>query len=200
MEVLILLVIVIFFLRRDKKSYYHRSGKKQGKQKTEQEHWHSDWIWDEEKQLWIHPLSGEDPTAQKQGNTAHQDEAIDFSNAYQSKYLLTKNEWIQYKKLKESADIKGYVICPKVRLFDIIEPRKGHAKYKMLMYKIQAKHVDFVICDRNMHIKAVIELDDKSHDQKERKERDAFVNLILRSVGYKVIHTRYITNDILDLI
>lgn len=92
------------------------------------------------------------------------------------------------------------MICPKVRLFDIIEPKKEHDKYKTLMYKIQAKHVDFVICDKNMHIKAVIELDDSSHDKKDRKERDDFVNLILRSVGYKVIRTRYITNDILDLI
>ena len=113
---------------------------------------------------------------------------------------MTKNEWNQYKKLKELADVKGYVICPKVRLFDIIEPKKGHEKNKTLMYKIQSKHVDFVICDKNLHIKAIIELDDSSHDKADRKERDTFVNLILRSVGYKVIHTRYITNDILDLV
>lgn len=125
---------------------------------------------------------------------------IDYTTAYQSRYLLTKNEWYQYKKLKEIADAKGYVICPKVRLLDIIEPRKGTKKYKTLFYKIQAKHVDFLICDRDMHIKAIIELDDNSHDEQERKERDAFVTLILQSVGYKVIHTRYIDNSILDTI
>lgn len=125
---------------------------------------------------------------------------IDYTTAYQSRYLLTKNEWYQYKKLKEIADAKGYVICPKVRLLDIIEPRKGAKKYKTLFYKIQAKHVDFLICDRDMHIRAIIELDDNSHDEQERKERDAFVTLILQSVGYKVIHTRYIDNSILDTI
>ena len=200
MEALILLVIVIYFLRKDKKSDYRYPQKKRKSQRFEQEQWHSEWVWDEKKQLWIHPLSGDTHSTQQSGGSVHQDADIDFSEAYQSKYLLTKNEWIQYKKLKAISDVKGYVICPKVRLFDIIEPKKGHEKYKTLMYKIQAKHIDFLICDQNMHIKAVIELDDRSHDKKDRKERDAFVDLILQSVGYKVIHTRYITNDILDLV
>ena len=90
------------------------------------------------------------------------------------------------------------MICPKVRLFDIIEPKRDHPKYKTLMYKIQAKHIDFVVCDNDMHVKAIIELDDNSHNQKKRMERDSFVDLILQSVGYRVIHTRYIENDILD--
>lgn len=60
------------------------------------------------------------------------------------------------------------------------------------MYKIQAKHIDFLICDKNMHIKEIIELDDSSHDNKDCKGRDQFVDLILHSVGYKVIHTKYV--------
>ena len=125
---------------------------------------------------------------------------IDYTTSYQAKYLLTKNEWYQHKKLKEIADTKGYVICPKVRLLDIVEPKKGEKKYKTLLYKIQAKHVDFLICDNDMHIKAIIELDDNSHNSASRIERDEFVDTILKSVGYKVIHTKYITPDILDII
>lgn len=190
----------IFYLRKDNKSHNYRKRRTKKKQKSNQLHWQSEWLWDEEKQLWVHPLSGDTPLQYQPGKPEGQNTTIDFSTAYQAKYLFTKNEWSQYKKLKELADIKGYVICPKVRLFDIIEPKKGHEKYKTLMYKIQAKHVDFLICDQNMHIKAVIELDDSSHDKKDRKERDAFVDLILKSVGYKVIHTRYITNNLLDLV
>lgn len=200
MEVLLLIAIAIWFLRKNKKIYRCGYRKQSMRQKTDPQNWNSEWIWDEEKQLWIHPLSVDNLSAQKTNKTEHQNEIIDFSSAYQSKYLLTKNEWHQYKKLKELADIKGYVVCPKVRLFDIIEPKKGHKHYKTLMYKIQAKHLDFVICDSDMQIKVVIELDDSSHDRKNRQERDAFVDLILRSVGYKVIHTRYITNDLLDLV
>jgi len=81
------------------------------------------------------------------------------------------------------------MICPKVRLLDIIEPRKGD-NYRSLMGKIQSKHVDFVICDQDLHIKAILELDDGSHDRKDRQDRDQFVDQILTSVGYKVIHTR----------
>ena len=78
MEILILLIIVIYFLRRDKKSYYYRSGNKQGKQKNGQECWHSDWGWDEAKQLWVHPLSGDVTSKQQPGSAVHQDTAIDF--------------------------------------------------------------------------------------------------------------------------
>jgi very-short-patch-repair endonuclease len=60
--------------------------------------------------------------------------------------------------------------------------------------------VDFLVCDQAMHIKAVLELDDNSHNQKDRKDRDAFVDQILTSVGYKVIRTHSITETTLDSI
>ena len=121
-----------------------------------------------------------------------------YTDCYQAKYLLTKNEWYAHKKLKEIADAKGLIICPKVRMLDIVEPRKGEKDYKTLFYKIQAKHLDFVICDQGMHILGVLELDDSSHDQKGRQERDSFVDEVLEGVGYKVIHTRYIHENVLD--
>lgn len=121
-----------------------------------------------------------------------------YDNCYQPKYLLTKNEWYAHKRLKEIADAKGYIICPKVRLLDIVEPRKGEKDWKSLFYKIQAKHVDFIICDSGMKIKAIIELDDSTHNKKDRQERDTFVDEVLRSVGYKVIRVRYIADNVLD--
>ena len=66
-------------------------------------------------------------------------------------------------------------------------------------HKIMSKHVDFVIYDGDMmHLKVIIELDDSSHDREDRKERDEFVDFILKDCGYKVIHTRCITENILD--
>lgn len=135
------------------------------------------------------------------GNEEQQPEdskRTDYSNCYQAKYLLTKNEWYAHKKLKKIADRKGLIICPKVRMLDIVEPRKGEKDYKSLFYKIQAKHLDFVICNQGMHILGVLELDDNSHDQKNRQDRDSFVDQVLESVGYKVIRTRYITENTLD--
>lgn len=66
------------------------------------------------------------------------------------------------------------------------------------MAKVQSKHVDFVICTRDMRIKAVLELDDSSHDQPGRRARDQFVDEVLNGVGYKVIHTRSITEHTLE--
>ena len=122
---------------------------------------------------------------------------VDYSKSYQAKYLLTRNEWHEYKKLKQFAEAKNLQVCPKVRLLDIIEPRRGEANYKSLLFKVQSKHVDFLICDQDLHIKAVVELDDNSHDSKNRQDRDTLVDTILSSVGYKVIHTKGITEDTL---
>lgn len=141
-----------------------------------------DWDW------WEHPIN-EEPLGQ---------EAINYKDSYQAKYLLTRNEWYEYKKLKEYAKAKNLIICPKVRLLDIIVPRENQKNKKVLLWKIQGKHVDFVICDENLHIKAILELDDNSHNTRDRKERDQFVDEILTSVGYKVIRTRSITETTLN--
>lgn len=127
----------------------------------------------------------------------HFDTDTDYTQSYQAKYLLTKNEWYEYRKLKEYAGKMNLQVCPKVRLLDIIEPRSGSNNYMALIGKIQSKHVDFVICDQNLYIKAILELDDNSHNRADRQERDHFVDEILSSVGYKVIRTRSITEDTL---
>lgn len=122
----------------------------------------------------------------------------DYSKSYQAKYLLTRNEWYEYKKLKKFAAEKDLQVCPKVRLLDLVEPRKGAEHYKSLFYKIQAKHVDFLICDQDLHIKAVVELDDNSHKKADRQERDRFVDQVLTSCGFKVIRTRAVTEETLN--
>lgn len=120
-----------------------------------------------------------------------------YAQAYQAKYLLTRNEWYEFKKLKKYAAELNIHICPKVRLLDLVEPRKGE-KYMSYLGKIQSKHVDFVLCDQDLRIKAILELDDNSHNQQDRKERDLFVDEVLQSVGYRVIRTRSITEATLD--
>lgn len=123
--------------------------------------------------------------------------AGELKGHYQARYLLTKNEWYEYKKLKGYAAAKGLQICPKVRLLDIVEPRKSDA-YMSYLGKIKSKHVDFLICDQDLRIKGILELDDNSHDVASRKDRDLMVDEILRDVGYIVIHTRSITENTLD--
>lgn len=186
MEIIIILLIIFWMAKQKKEKKNYKQFKPQFSDQPSFEQWKT------EREQQENPKEEHDI---KKDNYE-----INYKEAYQARRLFTKNEWQNYKKLREVAEVKGYIICPKVRLLDIIEPRRGEKKYKTLFYKVQAKHVDFVICDQDMSIKAIIELDDSSHNSKDRIERDQFVDLILKSVGYKVIHTRYINYDILDLV
>lgn len=123
-----------------------------------------------------------------------------WRDKYQPKNLLTINERDQYRKLKAWASNHDAIVFTKVRVLDLIEPRNDTNNYKTLLYKIQAKHVDFVICDQNICVKCIIELDDNSHNSAERKERDNFLREALTGAGYKVLHTRYITPEFLNQI
>ena len=112
---------------------------------------------------------------------------------YHSKYLLTRNEWNFYRKLKYSADRRGLHILSKVRLADLVEVDrycKGNA-FNKYFWKIQAKHVDFVLCNpENLAVKAIIELEDSTHSNSaERARRDDFVDKVLKKCGYPVIYT-----------
>lgn len=129
-------------------------------------------------------------------NKRTEEEPLPIENAYQRSWLFTYNEKEAYTKLLPIAKELGYTVFAKVRLLDLVEPMKGNPKYKTYFYKIQAKHVDFVLCDEKLVARYIIELDDSSHDAKERKERDEFVDQVLTSVGYKIIHTRNITEDL----
>lgn len=123
---------------------------------------------------------------------------INYREAYQARQLLTKREYQEYLKLKQYADARGWLICPKVRLFDLIEPRRGVGNRQTLINKIWAKHVDFVLVDRNMNVIGVLELDDKTHDRSDRVERDKFVRNALEGAGLTMIQTRCITPETLD--
>lgn len=112
---------------------------------------------------------------------------------YHFKYLLTKNEWEFYKKLKITSDKYNLHILSKVRLADLVEvdnylQGNGFNKY---FSKIMAKHVDFVLCNpNNLAVRFILELDDSSHNaSSERAERDDFVDKVLIKCGYKVVHT-----------
>lgn len=121
--------------------------------------------------------------------------APDYTQGYKSKWMFSYNEKDAYKKIKEITDELNLVLFSKVRLFDLIEPKKGIENGQIYQNKIQSKHVDFVICDSKLVARVVIEYDDSSHDAQAREERDVFVNAALSNCGYKVLHMRSIEPD-----
>lgn len=116
-----------------------------------------------------------------------------YDTAYKPKYILTLNEKRAFQTIKEVSEELGYTALTKVRLFDLIEPKEKNNKGAQ--YKIQAKHVDFVICDKSLIARYIIELSDSSHERTDRKERDEFVATILKNCGYKVLITKNIDKN-----
>ncbi|MEA5142218.1 MAG: DUF2726 domain-containing protein [Oscillibacter sp.] len=119
-------------------------------------------------------------------------EKLPIAGAYQRKWLFSYNEKDAYKVLRPICDRYNLYLSSKVRLLDLVEPIKGNSKYKTYFWKIQAKHVDFVICDEKLVAKCIFELDDSSHNKADRKERDSFVDEVVQSVGYKIYHVKNI--------
>lgn len=125
---------------------------------------------------------------------------LSISGAYKKRWLLTYNEKDAYKKLNDNAEEIGYTVFSKVRLLDLLEPVSGVQNYRSYFYKVQAKHVDFVLLDKKLVARCIVELDDSSHDADNRKVRDAFVDEVVTSVGYQIVHTRSITDETINQI
>ena len=112
--------------------------------------------------------------------------------------LLTQNEKHAFRILLSFCKEHDLLIFSKVRLIDLAQPKKGAADYATLRNKVIQKHVDFVICDGDINVKLIVELDDSSHSRPDRRERDKFVDEVLQHAGYKVIHTNGITPELLN--
>ena len=69
-----------------------------------------------------------------------------------------------------------FVVCPKVSLKDLFFVTTSN-QYMNHFNKINRKHIDFLICEKNMMKPLIgIELDDSSHSKQKRQERDLFVD------------------------
>lgn len=125
-------------------------------------------------------------------------ESLPIAGAYQKRWLFSYHEKDAYYKIAELCQKYGLHLTAKVRLLDLVEPVKGNPKYKSYFWKIQAKHVDFVLCDKKLVARCIIELDDNSHNSPNRKARDEFVDEVLNSAGYQVFHLQDVDADALE--
>ncbi|MEE0022513.1 DUF2726 domain-containing protein [Ruminococcus sp.] len=108
---------------------------------------------------------------------------------YKKKYLLTKNEYSFYQKIKPIIQEKNLRILCKIRLADLIEPavNKNQKEWYAAFNRIKSKHIDFAIATDDMKVIALIELQDGTHQKSDRKERDAFVNTSVANAGYTLL-------------
>ena len=107
--------------------------------------------------------------------------------------ILTERERSFYRILKPIADKLELQICPKVRVADIVSIKKGTKDWQKWFNKIRSKHVDFLLCDYDMNIVLMVELDDRSHDSERAKKNDEFKN---RLFGERLVRIRSLREDV----
>jgi len=114
-----------------------------------------------------------------------------FLSPYQQKEaLLTPAEQRFYETLA-GATGERRTICPKVRLADLVEVRRGTPSRTAYFRRISQKHVDFVICEGPSLVPvAVVELDDASHNSTRARKADAVKNAALEAAGLPLVRIR----------
>ncbi|EPU9189356.1 DUF2726 domain-containing protein [Escherichia coli] len=84
--------------------------------------------------------------------------------------------------------LAGYplLVMAQVRLVDVVQvcPGVSEAENRRLFRQISQWHCDYVVVDqRDFTVRAIIELDDRSHLRPERQRRDALFNLVVIQAG-----------------
>jgi len=119
--------------------------------------------------------------------------------------FLSPAEFSFYSVLRETVGNQA-VICTKVSLSDLFwVKREDSSKHRVYTNKIDRKHVDFLLCHPvTMKPLVGIELDDKSHQREDRKQRDRFVDGVFHAAGLPLVHVPvkrgYVMSDVLALL
>jgi hypothetical protein len=101
--------------------------------------------------------------------------------------LLTAAEKKFFAALEQAVPEGCYVLA-QVRLANLVQVKPGTPEFWKHFTKIGMKTVDFVVVRREtMTPVLVVELDDKSHDKADRRERDKFVNEVLASISLPIM-------------
>jgi hypothetical protein len=105
---------------------------------------------------------------------------------HRRRYFMTAAEYAFFKVLQEAVQDK-YFIVPQVTLSNLVDVNDGYKWNKSWRSKIDKKSVDFVLFNKAGYTPYLaIELDDSTHSQSERMERDDFVQNVLQRVGIRL--------------
>lgn len=120
---------------------------------------------------------------------------LEGSNARSDVYYARKSLFTPAERsflgVLEPSLPSGVRVLGKVRLEDFLGVKKGLTRAERLAARnrINRKHVDFLLVRvDDLSPLAGIELDDSSHDEEDRQERDAFVDTAFASAGLPILH------------
>ena len=111
---------------------------------------------------------------------------------------MTETEKTFLSYLKPFTDKYNLIILPQVQLQSIF--KLSNNKDITSFNKIKSNSVDFAIVDNKYNYKLFIELDDYTHNQKNRIERDSFVNNLFNTYNLKLRRIKAQKNYDLELI
>lgn len=125
------------------------------------------------------------------GNRTHR--LLQKRTCYQAKPFLTDRERRFYGDLASGLSGTSLQVMAQVRLADVVQTAGGlnRADGLSLFRQIAQWHCDFVVIDaRTFAVKAIVELDDRTHLRPERQRRDALFNLIVAQAGIPLLRPR----------
>jgi len=106
-----------------------------------------------------------------------------------------RDDFLSFSELSFYCALKTFVenkatICPKVAIKEVIfvdnSIKEGRRKFSNW---ISQKHVDFVLCHAStMQVICAVELDDKSHNKENRKQRDELVDQVFATAKIPLFH------------
>lgn len=123
-------------------------------------------------------------------NEEGQSQAAEFPY-HQRDHFLSPAELSFYGVLRTVVGTKA-ALSAKVALGDIFWVKHDDpSRFRTYTNKIDRKHVDFLVCEpTTMRPLVAIELDDKSHQRKDRQDRDAYVDQVFQAAGLPLLHVK----------
>lgn len=97
---------------------------------------------------------------------------------------LSKPEQVLYFRLCNA--LPQHIVLAQVGLSRLLGVKKGN-NYHEWNNRINRMTADFVVCNKDASILAVIELDDASHEKEQRRQADAKKDRALASANIKMI-------------
>ena len=103
---------------------------------------------------------------------------------YYSKKVLTEPEQILFYRLVKA--LPDCIVLSQVQLSRVLGVKKGN-NFSQWNNQINRMSLDFVVCAKDSSVLVVIELDDRSHDRKDRQKADGRKNKALQDAGVRLI-------------
>ena len=103
---------------------------------------------------------------------------------FYAKKPLSQPEQILYFRLVQA--LPDHIILAQVQLSRLLGVKKGN-NYQAWSNRINRMSADFVVCNKDSSIVAVIELDDATHEREDRQAADAKKDKALGAAGVQIV-------------